>query len=413
MKITQALFRQHLGRMIKFNWFMATKKKPIETLTEFHLGKLGIPIVDPIDIVNPIRKTIDVSPYFEHTLVPRPIPRDVNHPDYKIKPCLKVMGHDLLVQGTQQAQVLTKSLLMGDSLPERVESLIENPSNEVNEAVQRIVRTSNIYDAHQEKLPKRRNPEKPTWNYRRDYGLTDVRKSRNLIEKMLQLCESLCGFNVAQQRQIVHNGLVQVPLAKDGQLVKFSMPIDLLLTSMIPLAPMGTDADAADKALPELYPLLSTAGLQAHHFYDLKTLYPIAQGSPWSTPHTIFIYHDCLKVKNLTELPVEVDQLFARSLVESFTTTATYARQKYGDSVGDLPEPLTVQCVHADGQNFHFSVFQLNTLNLEEKEGKMNYWWSSPQIRLFEKAMYEDARPVFEGYNPEVFKRILAFYKNV
>ncbi|XP_015121867.1 39S ribosomal protein L37, mitochondrial isoform X2 [Diachasma alloeum] len=413
MKITQALCRQHLGRMIKFNWFMATKKRPLETHTEFHLAKMGIPIVDPLDIVNPIKERIDVSQYFEHMPNQPPIPKDENHPDYKLRPCLKVMGHDLLVQGTQQAQVLTKSLLIKDSLPEKVESLLENTSEEVDETVQRIIRSSNIYDAHQEKIPKRKNPEKPAWNYPRDYGLTDIRKSRNLTIKMLQLCETLCGFNVAQQRQIIHNGLVQVPLVKDGDLVEFSMKMDLLMTSMIPLTPMGSTADAADKTLPELYPLLSTAGLRRYHFYDLKLLYPIAQGSPWSTPHTIFIYHDCQRVKNLTEIPVEQDQLFARSLIEAFATTATYARQKYGDSVEDLPEPLAVQCVHVDGQNFHFSVFQLNTLNIEEKEGKMNYWWCSPQISLFEQAKYENARPVLEGYNPDVFKRLLAFYKNV
>lgn len=118
-------------------------------------------------------------------------------------------------------------------------------------------------------------------------------------------------------------------------------------------------------------------------------------------------------MKNLTEIPVKQDQLLARSLIESFTTAATHAQQKYGESVEELPEPLTVQCVQLDGQKFHFSVFQLNTLNIEGKEGKMNYWWSAPQINLFERAGYENARPVFEGYNPEVFKTMLAFYKNV
>lgn len=39
-------------------------------------------------------------------------------------------------------------------------------------------------------------------------------RSRNLTVKMLQLCESLCGFKVAQQRQIIHDGLLQVPLGK-------------------------------------------------------------------------------------------------------------------------------------------------------------------------------------------------------
>ncbi|XP_011310848.1 39S ribosomal protein L37, mitochondrial, partial [Fopius arisanus] len=312
-----------------------------------------------------------------------------------------------------QAQVLTKSLVIKDSLPEKIENSLEDSSELVDEIIQRIICSSTIFDAHQEKLPKRKDPERPAWNYTREYGIPDIRKSRNLTEKMLQLCESLCGLDMMQQRQIIHDELVQVPFVKDGDLVKFSTKIDLLMTSKIPLKPMGSPQDAADKSLPELYPLVSTAGLRAYHFYNLKSLYPVAKTSPWATPHTIFIYHDPETVKNLTEIAVKEDQLLARSLIESFATAATYARQKYGDTIEDLPEPLTVQCVQVNVQNYHFSVFQLNTLNIEGTEGKMNYWWSSPQMSLFEKAKYENARPVFEGYNPEVFKRILAFYKNV
>lgn len=59
MKITQVLCKQHLGRMIKFNWFAATKKRPVETHAEFRLAKMGIAVVDPLDIVNPIRERIE------------------------------------------------------------------------------------------------------------------------------------------------------------------------------------------------------------------------------------------------------------------------------------------------------------------------------------------------------------------
>lgn len=136
------------------------------------------------------------------------------------------------------------------------------------------------------------------------------------------------------------------------------------------------------------------------------------ESSPWINPHTIFVYHDEANIKNITELPVKKNQLIARSLVKSFTTAASCAYQKYGADVKELPEPITIQCVQSNSQAFHFSVFQLNTLNINGTEGPKNFWWSMPEINLFDTATYVEGRPVLEGYNPEVFKRILAFYTN-
>lgn len=114
-------------------------------------------------------------------------------------------------------------------------------------------------------------------------------------------------------------------------------------------------------------------------------------------------------------MPVRENQLLGRSLIKAFTAGAGCARQKYGpDFNGDLPEPLTIQCVQTNGQAFHFSVLQLNTLNINDfsNNSKVNYWWSMPQIDLYKFSKYETGKPILEGYNPEVFRRILAFYKN-
>lgn len=117
-------------------------------------------------------------------------------------------------------------------------------------------------------------------------------------------------------------------------------------------------------------------------------------------------------MKNFTELPVTENQLLARSLMKSFIAAAACAKHKFGNDVKDLPEPITIQCVQTNGQTFHLSVFQLNTLNIDGIDGKCNLWWSMPQLNLYEKADYENSKPIVTNYNPEVFKRILAFYKN-
>lgn len=128
--------------------------------------------------------------------------------------------------------------------------------------------------------------------------------------------------------------------------------------------------------------------------------------------HTIFIYNDPTKVKNITELEVKETQVFGRALLKVFTAAASLAKQKFGPEVKELPEPVTVQCVQSDGKSFYFSIYQLNTLNLENGEGTKNYCWTLPKLDLYKKASYVDGVPTLEAYNPAVFKRLLAFYEN-
>lgn len=40
----------------------------------------------------------------------------------------------------------------------------------------RIIYTSNVFDAHQEKLPKRKDPARPAWVFPRSFGITNCRK---------------------------------------------------------------------------------------------------------------------------------------------------------------------------------------------------------------------------------------------
>lgn len=79
-------------------------------------------------------------------------------------------------------------------------------------------------------------------------------------------------------------------------------------------------------------------------------------------------------------------------------------------SVKDLPEPIVVQCVQTDGKMFHFSVLQLNSVDLSSN--LCNAYWSLPPINIYEECSYLKGVPTLEGYNPEVFKTLLALYVN-
>ncbi|XP_012251357.2 39S ribosomal protein L37, mitochondrial [Athalia rosae] len=409
MRLTSSLCRQHIQRMFKKHWHVQRNRRVADTRMEDVLIAKNLRVIDPKELFIKPKTRLDIS---IEPLVPKPHPVNNSHPDWQDTPCLSYRDDNVLLEGENQAMVLTKTVLIANELPETVNNLMIDHNEQVNKLVLRALHTSHIFDAHQELLPKRKDPARPAWVFPREYGITDLRRTRYISQNLFQLCESLSGPQVAFERNLIHNGIVKVPIEKDGNLLQFTLRADLLLASTSPLKAIGSKEDGNHINLPDLYPIDSTITLKPENVYKLQNLYPLDKKSQWMNAHTIFIYYDPSEVKNLYETPVTETQIFGRSLLKSFAVAASYARQRFGDEIVSLPEPVVIQCIHSDGKFFHFSVFQLNTLDLNGSDGEKNLWWSSPKILLFERAGYDVGKPIIEKYNPEVFKRIFAFYSN-
>lgn len=78
-----------------------------------------------------------------------------------------------MLEGLNQAKVITKSVELQEGLPDKL--VIGNSSVELDRRVKKIILNSHLFDAEQQKLPKRKDPERPAWNFPRDYGVTDHR----------------------------------------------------------------------------------------------------------------------------------------------------------------------------------------------------------------------------------------------
>lgn len=65
--------------------------------------------------------------------------------------------------------------------------------------------------------------------------------------------------------------------------------------------------------------------------------------------------------------------------------------------------------MHTDGKMFHFSIFQLNTLELDKDSKTKNIFWHVPRIALYQFCGYIEGKPSLIEYNPEVIKKLLAF----
>lgn len=209
-----------------------------------------------------------------------------------------------------------------------------------------------------------------------------------------------------------------------------------MIMSADPLKPLESSNCNMEIDLPNIYPLHHTISLDQTNFYKTEDIYrkfscycyiqyihyshnvtsilystAVSATTPWKNVHTIFVHYDPEQVKNLTGLTVTESQIFGRTMIKAYTMAAFCARQKFGSSVKKLPEPVTLQCIQSDGKNYHFFIFQLNSLDANDVNVK-NFWYALSPLTLYKKAKYYNARPIVTGYNPEVFRRILAFYRN-
>ncbi|XP_051160947.1 39S ribosomal protein L37, mitochondrial [Leptopilina boulardi] len=408
MRLTKILCKQHMGRFIRSHWYRQRNRTIIEDGAEKFLKARGIKIVDP-------KEFMYTKTPFERITLPLPLrgveeKNDETHINWHDSPCFMYEDNDLLIEGVTQAKVLAKTILFEDEFPKRIENLFNQCPENVHNLVLRSILNSNLFDAYQQVLPKLKDPERPAWNFPRSLGITSYRKSFNLLHKLLQLCESINGAEIGYQRSVIDNGIVALSIEKDLDLIQFSLNMDLMMTSILPLKPFLENN--IDEELPNLHPLHHTISLRKTNIYEEKNFYPIDFNHSKPHVHTILIHHDPVVVKNLTEFPVEETQILARNMLKAFTAAASCAQKRFGDKIKDLPEPISIQCIETDGENFHFSTYQLNTLNLNGTEGLKNYWWSSKRIKLFDEIDYTNGTSQLEGYNPEVFKRMYAFYIN-
>ena len=70
---------------------------------------------------------------------------------------------------------------------------------------------------------------------------------------------------------------------------------------------------------------------------------------------------------------------------------------------------MVIPIVHTDGRMFHFSIYQLNTLNLDKETNLKNIFWSIPRIPLYDECQYKQGKPVLENYNSDVIEKLLTF----
>lgn len=96
---------------------------------------------------------------------------DNTHPHWNDIVCYFHRDDNVLLEGIQQAKIITKTVEVKQGLPDKFLSA-EPVTKDVNKKVLRIILSSRLLDTEQEKLPKIKDPLRPAVNFPRILGVT-------------------------------------------------------------------------------------------------------------------------------------------------------------------------------------------------------------------------------------------------
>ncbi|XP_062555418.1 large ribosomal subunit protein mL37 [Armigeres subalbatus] len=412
MRFTAVLLRQHIGFHFKKHWIVQGKRVPNDTGAQAELAAHGLPVVEnPSELLKEPRER---GPKFEVVGQLPPVAHlDENHPLYKSEQCYLYGDRNVLLEGVRQAQILLNTIVY-DELPLKVEERVDKTKipTPLDRSMQQSVLAALVYDTEQVKIGIVKDPERPAFKFPRVYGISDERRNRLILSKLVTHCERFVGQEITSNRKVIANTHFIVPITKELDRIQFSLRVDSFITSSTPIKPLDSSVyRPQDQSLPEIFPIKETVSIPTTNFYEWQNEYPISRQYKSSHPHTVLLHCSPDSVANMFETPVTDDQREARAMIKAFTVAAARARQLYGDDVKDLPAPITVQAVQTDSKWFHFSIFQLNTLELSSEEGKnRNLWFRKPRMDLFAECGYLVGKPSLVGYNRDVLRHMAVFY---
>lgn len=107
------------------------------------------------------------------------------------------------------------------------------------------------------------------------------------------------------------------------------------------------------------------------------------------------------------------EALNCQGILSSFAWGLAQASYQGFTTFNDLTYPLVMQTIITNGQDFSFYTYQLNTTtfyaDIFEENQKRNICWGTRTQKLYQEI--NDGKIV--GFNPDVLKNLLKFYKNV
>ncbi|NXX48077.1 RM37 protein, partial [Tricholaema leucomelas] len=303
--------------------------------------------------------------------------------------------------GVRQALWLTKTKLL-EGLPPSVLSIMDNPAHQLENHEQRV---------------------KHAISHARFWNMREVAPRREyycpvLFEDLLHLCRLMSmKYPALAKRMLARKYMVAATWERESILLQVRGQNGMLLNAMAPIPPVASKEEilaTEEHVLETFYPIAPTIDLQEVNVYKELNDTGFRDGYPYSHPHTLFF----LESANVRTDRFRPEQLRAKMLMFAFGNALAKAKVFYGNDPKVLEQPVVVQSVGTDGQQFQFLVFQLNTTDLVSSDGIKNLVWIDSDQNLYEGAQCVPevkkrvvTKPAgIYGFQPDTFKKFLALY---
>ncbi|XP_066479794.1 large ribosomal subunit protein mL37 [Tiliqua scincoides] len=328
-----------------------------------------------------------------------PGPRLEDMPGYKPRPCHVCHQRTRLLEGVKQALWLTKTKLI-ESLPLQILSIMNDTANQLenqDERVNHAISHACFWSSSEEDIP-------------------EETYSPVLLEDLLHLCRTMTTkYPSLANRMMARDYRVSATWERESTLLQVRGINGKILNAMKPLEPIASKDEilaTENHILETFYPIAPTIDLQEVNVYETKNDTGFQDGYPYPHLHSVYF------ARCDSYLKMRPEQLRAKMLMFAFGNAMAKAKTLYGDEPRVLEKPIVVQSIGTDGKCFQFLVFQLNTTDLDSSHGVKNLAWLDA-----DQLLYEDARSRPEikkkvvvvpagihGYQPDTFKKFLAFY---
>lgn len=348
-------------------------------------------------------------------------PNVEDHPDYNNTPVYDFTPDTNLLEGINQALILTKTQLM-DGVP----NIIEKHKGilaiaDEDELMKKFIMQANVWNPTKDKLPKRFNPQLPRWKMRGEYGIPYEKRALILLQNILRLMSMNASkySDFISARYLNKNHAFSTFYHYNGEKhIQISGTFNYLLNSNQSLSmfsSMNEIEESKNHILPDLYPISPLIDLNKSHFWSTNHDTGIPEDAIHNHPHTAFIIDPANWPDDVNHNPHPIERNITRAIMLTFALTHAYAKQMLGSYSLNLPVPICMQCIHTDGVLFNFIYFQLNTLDFSENSNVKNMVWIDSGNALYvreepKRAMLRNT--VYSNYDPKVLHKMYASFSN-
>uniref|UniRef100_A0A914VYE1 Large ribosomal subunit protein mL37 n=1 Tax=Plectus sambesii TaxID=2011161 RepID=A0A914VYE1_9BILA len=379
---------------------------------------LGLPVYDPNDADFP-RKTTPDPVQINHPAFRKPTLQD--HVLYNEKPSLVLDGTDAepMSAGLAQAGALLNAVIrkgFPDRLLKAASGVGDLPkhSDRLCDAIMHAER----YDPTLEKLPRRHDPVLFWVVHPRMHGTPRIARNNILLDNLFryssvalkaqlsnanpQLAQLFEDFRIDRDEplsSILPNGCSSEQHGVKDLVVR-SHP-HLTIQSSKVFSPWASSEEVeatAKEIVPDIRPIDPTIDLKSDHIYNREAV--LARS--WIPLHV----HSIMWSREQDQkYPWTKEQLAANAIAHCFGAAVAQAT-RYGEVVdGRLKRPIVTRAVQLVDGRLDLVAFQLNTVDLNNRNSVKNIAWIEPAQQLYKPG------PIWENYEKVVDLNESAFVK--